>query len=257
MIRRVVTALVLIPVVLGLLWVGKWGFLGLWLVCGLLMAWEYTTSLAWPYSARVVFGGSLIGVWLTGMGLVPWQGMMGLSFLLLAIWLWGMNPLSDFSRVYQGAFGILYLGLGWGSVGWHFGLKHPYRWEAILGFLLPIWASDTAAYMVGRRWGRHKIRPRLSPQKSWEGLMAGLIAAAFVGYWTIGWTGDFVELPPALVGLGVALIGFFGDVWESAWKRQHALKDTGSLLPGHGGLIDRLDAFLWVGPVWWAMARWL
>ncbi len=255
MAKRILTAVLLIPLVLGLLWAGQWGFLTLWLLCGALMAWEYGTALQWPIVGRTLFGIWHILLYLMGIDLVPPKALLVFSFVLLGGWLWHMHPEKAFQRVYQVAFGALYLGVGWGSVGWHFGTKAPYAAEAILGYLLPVWASDTVAYFVGRAWGRHKIRPRLSPQKSWEGLLGGIVAAAIVGHWSVPWTGDFQEVPGAFVGGVAAIVGFLGDVWESAWKRYHGLKDAGSLLPGHGGLLDRLDALLWISPLWWGLSR--
>ncbi len=255
MAKRILTAVLLIPLVLGLLWAGQWGFLTLWLLCGALLAWEYGTALQWSIAGRTLFGIWHILLYLMGIGLVPPKALLVFSFVLLGGWLWRMHPEKAFQRVYQVAFGALYLGIGWGSVGWHFGTKAPYAVEAILGYLLPVWASDTVAYFVGRAWGRHKIRPRLSPQKSWEGLLGGIVAAAIVGHWSVPWTGDFQEVPGAFVGGVAAIAGFLGDVWESAWKRYHGLKDAGSLLPGHGGLLDRLDALLWISPLWWGLSR--
>jgi phosphatidate cytidylyltransferase len=255
MVKRILTALLLIPLVLGLLWVGSWGFFSVWLLCGLLMSWEYTAALCWSFSGRVIYSLWLVAFWIGVLGFMPWQVMLVGSFILLGVWLWQMDPGEAFGRVYEAAFGAIYIGFGWGSVGWHFGGKLPYRPEAVVGYLLPVWAADTAAYFVGRTWGRHKIRPRLSPQKSWEGLIAGLIGAAVVGHWSIPLTGDFPWVPGAVVGGLVGLVGFFGDVWESAWKRYQGLKDSGVLLPGHGGLLDRLDAFLWVSPLWWGLSK--
>jgi len=254
-IKRILTALLLIPPVIGLLGAGRWGFLGLWLASGGLMAWEYGTALQWPIVGRLLFIGWHLALCLAGVGLLPWKVILGLSFVGLGWWLWHMIPEKEFQRVYQAAFGAIYLGIGWGSVGWHFGTKEPYEAKAILGYLLPVWASDTAAYFVGRAWGRHKVCPRLSPQKSWEGLLGGVLAAALVGHWSLPLTGDFRGVPGALVGGGMAVVGFLGDVWESAWKRYHGLKDAGSLLPGHGGLLDRLDALLWISPLWWGLNR--
>ncbi len=255
MTKRTLTALLLIPPVLGLLWAGSWGFLSMWLLSGLLMSWEYTTALQWPLTGRLTFSLWLTALWVGGLGLFPWQILLAGTFILLGGWLWQMDPAEAFGRVYQAALGAVYLGLGWGSIGWHFGEKVPYRPEAVIGYLLPVWAADTAAYFIGRAWGRHKIRPRLSPQKSWEGLLAGLISAAAIGHWSVPLTGDFARVPGAVVGALMGVVGFLGDVWESAWKRYHGLKDSGTLLPGHGGLLDRLDAILWVSPLWWALSK--
>ncbi len=145
----------------------------------------------------------------------------------------------------------LCIGGGWGSLGWHFSRK-AYDPVAVLSFLGLVWIADTAAYLVGKRWGRHKAVPHLSPQKSWEGLLAGVVVTAAAGHWLVSLTGDWAGIEGALVGGMVAVVGFWGDVWESAWKRYHGLKDAGHLLPGHGGFLDRVDALLWVGPAWMA-----
>lgn len=226
----------------------------LWLLSGYFMAWEYTTALQWSIFGRFLFSGWMLMLWAAGAGLLSWKLFLVGSFILLGVWLWQMDPVRDFGKVYQAAFGGIYVGVGWGSLGWYFGGKEPYMPEAILGYVLPVWASDTAAYLVGRSWGRHKIRPRLSPQKSWEGFWAGFVGAAVVGQWSLPWTGEFQEVPGALVGGAMAVMGFLGDVWESAWKRYHHLKDSGFLLPGHGGLLDRLDALLWISPLWWGLS---
>lgn len=247
--RRILTAVVLLPMVLGLLWVGWWGFIGLWLGVGLLISWEYSQAVKLPLPVRVGLLGLLSGAWLGGLGLLDLRWIAGVGMGLAALWLLRMEPKRSFGGTYQVAFGLLYIGGGWGSVGWHFG-KKAYEPKAVLSFLALVWIADTVAYLVGKRWGRHKVVPHLSPQKSWEGLLAGMLATAAAGHWLVPLTGDWDGVEGALVGAGVTVVGFLGDVWESAWKRYHALKDAGSLLPGHGGFLDRVDALLWVGPAW-------
>lgn len=109
--------------------------------------------------------------------------------------------------------------------------------------------SDTLAYFVGRAWGRHKMAPIVSPKKSWEGSIAGLAAgvltAAAFGYFRL----DRVDSGYLLVGAGTALAGQLGDLVESLIKRGAGVKDSSGLLPGHGGLYDRIDALLLAAPV--------
>lgn len=125
------------------------------------------------------------------------------------------------------------------------------REDPWLVFLLMaiVWLGDTAAYYVGSKIGRHKIAPKVSPAKSWEGSLASLvtavIAAAVWSAWRLG------RIEPALLGLAalVSVAAQIGDLVESLLKRGAGVKDSGSLLPGHGGLYDRLDATLFAAPV--------
>jgi phosphatidate cytidylyltransferase len=115
--------------------------------------------------------------------------------------------------------------------------------------LLCTWVCDTAAYAVGKLWGRHKFFPAVSPKKTWEGavggLIGGLLAAVGLGRWLVGLSVGWGLL------LGLAIVGAatFGDLAESVIKRQVGVKDSGQLIPGHGGMLDRIDSLLFVVPV--------
>ncbi len=118
------------------------------------------------------------------------------------------------------------------------------------------WATDIGAYLVGSLWGRTKLAPAISPNKSVEGAVGG-IAAAVV---TAVVLGGFVELPLAQVwwiGIVVAVVGQVGDLTESALKREAKVKDSGRLLPGHGGILDRFDSMVFAAPVVFHLVNWL
>jgi phosphatidate cytidylyltransferase len=128
----------------------------------------------------------------------------------------------------------------------------------VLFLLLAIvWLGDTAAYYVGTTWGRHRLAPVVSPKKSWEGAVAGLgvslVATVIWGAWRLG------EIGPELIAIGLvtAVASQLGDLVESLVKRSAGVKDSGDLLPGHGGLLDRMDAMLFAAPVLLLMLRWL
>lgn len=124
--------------------------------------------------------------------------------------------------------------------------------ERLLALLVIIWLSDTAAYLAGRAWGRHKMAPSISPGKTWEGLAGAVVAVAvyYVGLslaapaWN-GWQGA----GGAVLFGAVTVMGVVGDLFESWAKRQAAVKDSGTLLPGHGGILDRLDSMTAALPV--------
>ena len=118
----------------------------------------------------------------------------------------------------------------------------------ILLVLVLVWIADTTAYFVGRAWGRRKLAPSISPGKSWEGAIGGLIGASLyaiiLGFYTQ--QGAWLALVATALLIGMASI--VGDLFESAAKRQAGVKDSGALLPGHGGILDRIDAILITSP---------
>ena len=126
----------------------------------------------------------------------------------------------------------------------------------LLFTLVLVWVGDTAAYFVGRSIGRRKLAPQLSPNKTWEGAVANLLGALLVavafGYWT--------RIPPihmlAMAAVG-SVAGQVGDIFESSWKRSAGVKDSGTILPGHGGMLDRIDALILAAPAVWYYFEWI
>ena len=124
-----------------------------------------------------------------------------------------------------------------------------YDYRRIFALLFLIWASDIGAYAVGRAIGKHKLAPKISPGKTWEGWAGGFVLTLVVG-WAIGYMLPDMPLLHRLVAAGVvAVFAPLGDLAESMLKRSVGVKDSGSIMPGHGGLLDRFDAFLLVLPV--------
>jgi len=125
-----------------------------------------------------------------------------------------------------------------------------YLYALPLGFLLTLWSNDTGAYLIGRAFGRNKLYERISPGKTWEGFVGGLLSAVLVGYILFQNTNDVLALWQWLtMGALIAVTGTLGDLVESMLKRSLGVKDSGNLLPGHGGLLDRFDGLLIAAPV--------
>ena len=117
----------------------------------------------------------------------------------------------------------------------------------VLGILLSVWANDSFAYLVGSKFGKHKLAPRTSPKKSWEGFFAGLAGSAV--FWCLMTLvpGVTMSIPQAILfGLASGLMGVLGDLAESRIKRNSGFKDSGTIMPGHGGLLDRCDSLFLV-----------
>lgn len=113
----------------------------------------------------------------------------------------------------------------------------------LLGLMATIWISDTAAYFTGRSLGKHKLAPQISPNKTWEGVAGALVAVLVYGLLWIFWSQEkslVLALVPLLIIM--AILGIIGDLYESLVKRQAGVKDSGNILPGHGGILDRIDA---------------
>jgi phosphatidate cytidylyltransferase len=125
----------------------------------------------------------------------------------------------------------------------------PYEfWHILLVFIF-VWSSDTFAYLIGRKLGKHKIAPRISPNKTWEGFVGGLLGSLVVA-WVLFALSEPLPLRVMLLLAAVASVfGFMGDLLESRMKRSLGVKDSGNILPGHGGFLDRFDSLLVAGPV--------
>ncbi len=149
---------------------------------------------------------------------------------------------------------ITYLGIPMSIAG---GLQQEGRWKELLFILTVIWAGDIAAYGVGRTWGKHKVTPRISPHKSLEGYAAGLLGSLLATvlsghYFLPAWHLPYLML----CGLVLAAAGMVGDLFESMIKRSADLKDSSDLLPGHGGILDRLDSLLFALLAYYGLLIW-
>ncbi len=197
-------------------------------------------------SVKALPGGS--GILLAGLGIV----LIGVAAITRP------DPRDGLAAFATTAFGALYVGLlGFvsrlGAAGTPVGTSSILGWigperAGVLELVLVVWAFDTAAYFVGRRFGRHPFMAHISPAKTMEGVVGGLLAAALVGGLLAGLLGQVVV---AGVGFGV-LIGAAaqaGDLAESMLKRAAGAKESGTLIPGHGGMLDRIDSFLFAAPV--------
>lgn len=163
--------------------------------------------------------------------------------LALIVWyvFWMRARVPDVGVSY---FGAAYTGLLLsGIVVIRSALPAPWGGVLVLGIFLSVWANDSFAYLVGRKFGKHKLAPRTSPHKSWEGFLAGLAASMLFWLAMSFIPGVVMSVPQALVfGLICGLMGVLGDLAESRIKRNSGFKDSGTIMPGHGGLLDRCDS---------------
>jgi len=265
--KRVITAAVLVPLVLLLLLKGS--FLVLVIATALvaeLASWEYLSIADCRGSQRtlvlvaiaVLFG----AIFFSPALILPTLGLCSLVLVLVC----GFG--SPLERVLRDSafsiFPLLYIGLTLATL--------PLLWvqpngPSLLIFLFcVVWTGDVAALYIGRNFGRHKLAPQISPNKSWEGSagsIAGSLLIAVLLYFLARWLENRAALyfPGPLIrwlGLAVVLNVFaqVGDLVESAIKRGAGVKDSGAMLPGHGGILDRIDALLLAAPALW-YAQWI
>lgn len=263
---RVRTAVVLAIIGLPAIFLGGWPY---FLLTSLLVggaAWELAgmfRHMSLPVSRWLLIG-NVAGVLLVYL-LAPAFSLAAFTFwvLLDTVWyLWQYERGEDQAALALTATlgGAAYLGL----LGSHLialrGLQDGAWWFLLA--LLPIWAADSGAYWIGKRWGRHKLSPRLSPKKTWEGYWGG-VAAGWLTAVLLGWLllslGYIQAHLPGLAGMGagIVLLAPAGDLAESLFKRQAGIKDSGHVFNGHGGFFDRIDSWLWAATLGYWLVIWL
>jgi phosphatidate cytidylyltransferase len=243
---RILVAVVGLPIVLYLVWLGG-GWLFALSALAAVAALHELFAIARPLRPMVLaaYAGAvlaLLGAWLGGS---EWMAAGFLSTLALAFLLKGVSQTQQSLTV---AVGTTVLGTAWIGLGLaHVILLRAIRPTddgrlAVFTVLLAVFAADTIAYFVGRLVGRHRLAPVISPGKTWEGLIAGTVTAVLVAFFAL-YHSDFLDVWRSLVlGAVIAVTAPIGDLFESAVKRDLNVKDSGRLLLGHGGMLDRLDA---------------
>lgn len=265
--RRVLTALVAIPVVLGVVGcTNAWPFGALLLAAGFVCMMESEGLFGRESEFDGYASGGVLALLLYPAVVRPFRSEFGLPLtvdprleLPIAGALWLTGCYCAWKRVHGSTSWLVRaLSPGWFAVplfalfrlhpqlpdwGWHL----P---NSLLLVLLPIWAGDTAAMLGGMAFGKHKLAPTISPNKTWEGAIANLAAAILAGWGVGAWLGYEAWMGLAC-GAAAGVFGQAGDLFESAIKRAVGKKDSGALLPGHGGVLDRIDALLGAAiPVW-------
>ena len=252
LVSRLLVSAILLPLVIGIVYLGGWWVLGLGLLGGLVALHElYTMAKELRPLVLAGFLGFVLALIGLQTGGLPWMVAGVVSTLLFAFVLYG---LSDIRTSATTTFAVTLLGVVWIGFGIGFLLlvrdipEHGF-W-AVMAVLFTSFAADTAAFFVGRTLGRHKMAPAISPAKTWEGFLGGVVAAMLAAFLILYKDRDeFLTIPEMLLlGAAVALAAVFGDLFESAVKRDLGVKDSGRLLGGHGGMLDRMDALLWAGP---------
>ncbi|TBU99424.1 phosphatidate cytidylyltransferase [Phytopseudomonas dryadis] len=259
--QRIITALILLPVALAGFFLLEGGAFALFIAAVVVLgAWEWARLAGLATQPLRVFYAAVVAVLLFALyaapPLAPWVLAVGVLWWALATFLVLDYPHS--SRYWGGLPGRLLIGLLILLPAWQ-GLLVLKQWPLanwlILAVMALVWVADIGAYFSGKRFGRRKLAPRVSPGKSWEGLIGGLLLSLLltlvVGVYRDWSLGQFLlALPGAAL---VVLVSVVGDLTESMFKRQSGIKDSSNLLPGHGGVLDRIDSLTAAVPLFAAL----
>jgi phosphatidate cytidylyltransferase len=294
LLKRILTAVVLIPIVLLLILRAPVPVLALVAALVALLATQELLKLAEVYGIRPYHWATyiFIGLFFIFLAVPPGDNKPLLSsaifiytagfaaaiapFVFLTIGMRRADLSTSFQSALVSTFGFVYVALPLGFL-----VQIREQWSGaflLLYLLLLVWAGDIFAYFVGRSLGRHLMSPRISPKKTWEGAIASLLASLVVGMLLYNYAlpistallnahlierrdGFFaLQKPPLgpmlLLSAAINIAAQLGDLVESLIKRGAGVKDSGSILPGHGGMLDRIDALLFAAPVLWYYAAW-
>lgn len=266
--KRVLVAAILLPIGVAAIWLGGWYLTALVALFMGAAAWEYVNLFrkgGVQPGLILVVGGTLlllVGRTINGFDSAGWiislVILLSMTYHLVTYERGRDQAATDLSVTLAGVFYIGWLGAYFISLR---SLPEGKWWLFIV--LAAVMFADSGAYFIGKRFGRHKLSPRLSPKKTWEGYFGGILVGVpltilFAALFQLaGQATTITPLKGALVGLVMAVIPTLGDLGESMIKRQAGMKDSGNLLPGHGGAFDRIDAWLWAVVIGYYLIVWL
>lgn len=269
---RIATALILIPIVIAALFMlPPLGFAIVALVICMLAAWEWGQLSGFKTRSQRIWLAVLCGFVLIAMmlSMPAYRQPIYLPQVSVSLWaslIWWIAAFilvifypksASFwrgSRILRLAFGLLTIvPFFWGMVALRqYGYAENHHTGAwwLLYVMLLVWGADSGAYLFGKLFGKHKLAPKVSPGKTWEGVIGGLVTSALIS-WLFGRYAPLNVVPVTLLVCSViaALASVLGDLTESMFKREAGIKDSGNLIPGHGGILDRIDSLTAAVPV--------
>ncbi|MEX0966218.1 MAG: phosphatidate cytidylyltransferase [Bacteroidia bacterium] len=257
---RAITGAVYLLMIISSILIGIWAFLLVILLFSVLGIYEfYNLYKSYNYDPQIIFG-SITGAFVTAaIPLLHW-GYISFNILLLVIPAFIIMCIAELYRKKENPIinlsitlmGIVYISLSLGLLG---AMLTMDGYWIVLGIFLLIWSNDTFAYLIGSRIGRKRLFSRISPKKSVEGSIGGFVmtlgVAALIGLFSQ----SLLMIHWVTLGIIIVLTATFGDLFESMMKRSLGIKDTGNILPGHGGILDRFDSVLMTAPVVYVYVR--
>ena len=258
---RLLSALLLIPIVLGVVWfLPPVATLVLAAIAAAIGMFEYSAlagALGIRLQRTIAAVAAVAGCIAAGYGVPPLDAVVLCTLLAAgtAAVVEGQPGPGVLAAVAASAFGLVYIGVPLGAVA---AIRTIGGREAVLLLMATIVVSDSAQYYTGRAFGRAPLAPTISPKKTREGAIGGLVfgTAAMVAGGRLVFPASSLAIL-ALTGLIVVVLGIVGDLFESLLKRSAGVKDSSALIPGHGGILDRIDSWLFAGPAYYLFVRYL
>lgn len=261
--QRIITAAILITITLIFLFYASAPIF--YLMTALITmgaAWEWSQlagihSIGWRYAYIVLVAYLLFSMLFVFTPIIFYLALLWWLTALFLIFLYPVGSFWGENIVWRSVMGILTLVPAWVAI--NFIRNQPYGAFILLYLFILIWGADSSAYFVGKKWGRTKLAPQISPGKSWQGVFGALVFTLFSGI-------IFAQINHLHAIASLAMIAFVcittafsivGDLFESMLKRQVGMKDSGHLLPGHGGLLDRIDSLTAAAPIFALGMIWL
>jgi phosphatidate cytidylyltransferase len=242
---RVCSALVLVPLAIGTAYLGGWPFALFWSLAALGVFWEWSALVAADgrRPAAMVGGAALV----VSLGLAAVGRFTG-ALIVAATGMMAAAPMAPARHRGWAAAGVPYAGaIGIAPIALRSDSEDGF--VAVIFLFAIVWTTDIVAYFMGRLIGGPKLLPRVSPKKTWSGAISGLAAAVLAALAVAKAAGLSGLLPIALIAAALSCVAQAGDLFESRLKRRFGAKDSSHLIPGHGGLMDRLDGFVFAAAV--------
>lgn len=257
--QRTLTGAVFIIVVLGSVFLGPYTFAGLFLAVNILGLLEFYSLLEKNGIRVQKFTGIVLGSILFVTFFLGYQGFLHLSYLLFspaaflivfAVELF-LNRPNPFTSIAYTLLGVIYISLSLSlfiTIPFVAPGSDHYESFILIAYFIILWTNDTAAYLVGSRFGKTRLLERISPKKSWEGMIGGIVCGLIAAYILSNYYHQFSLMQWLIIAVVLMVTGIIGDLVESMFKRGLEVKDTGHILPGHGGILDRFDALIFSAP---------
>ncbi len=265
-ILRTITAVLFVIVIIGSVLLSHWAFSALFLLVSIGGYLEFTSIMRPMNASPSRITGSLMAlltysvITLTAYNIISYTSYY---FLLLVPVIICANELfrksgSAIVNVATSIFGIVWIVIPLALLSGFFNLAEEIKWRQaglLLGFFLILWIYDSGAYIIGSLFGKHKMLERVSPKKTWEGFAGGVFAGLLTAWLVSASFTEFNTYEWLITAFLIIIAGTAGDLVESLFKRNAGIKDSGKLLPGHGGILDRFDAVLLASPLVYILIR--